>query len=969
MAARYETIVGEMQARGTTELRAYAAEATADLDAFRDRTERSLLQATRRVDRLLGDQRETRHRCAGLAKTQRRLVQDLAELRQEEIEDTMEFNARYQDLKRALQAELKTAKVATPAIRRQRSVAAERSLRVDIEALVQVRVREAADMARAQDTLATSRRQRAALEWEVDATRGRVNRIRSSYLNLRASKEAVRKLRKPMAKLRRFGDFLQSADKLARKNSRCYQCSTYLTDAHILWACGHVFCAKCLGVQGNTLGITARRGGGTAGGQAMVSGRRRHRRGRDDNDNGGGGDGDNDDGGEDGGASIHAFDNARDAVARSRKNFLDEEARQKEERNMTSMKELLCTKAALRSFFNRLLNPRCAAEFVRGAAMAHDDGDADIEPDNLLDAAEFQNAVQHIQDDVSAETSHTMFDMASDSGVVDIYEFQECPPFCHGLRTAAALRIQKLFRDHCGVFSLYLANRKQLGIFRKRRGGAHVNGGSSSDASDSDDDHDCVDDGDGENASSGGQHTHASPPPTPRTKIRPEDIPCPMGHTRCVRCQCARPGPIVPAIEIQRVRDRLTVIISTMTVSILDLVDDFERASGFNVNQRAAPRRATLAIAHRLPGGSTPMDMSPVAEDAHALDERPVPVLGENRIAGDTTKTPFRPTRRRMLKQRSQSARQVLTMSKRASFFSTPEQVAKREELEAKMLALQREREEAAMAAKKEKIATEKAERGRRMSTTTTGTSTISKRTSFFSSSEQIAKRDDMEAQLKAAKLDEDEAALKTKKDHIASEKARKAAGPGGQLGKSNRGSFYSTPEQIAKREDLDAKLNTLQQAEEEAAMAAKKKKIATEKAERGRRMSKATAGPSISKRASFFSSSEQIAKREEMEAQLKAAKLAEDEALLKAKRDQIALEKELRKSRVSMASGTGDAAAQARQVMKEMRAKAEAEEAAALQARKDLISAEKARKAAAGEQPNSKPPGMGFKRKSKRKK
>ena len=969
MAARYETIVGEMQARGTTELRAYAAEATADLDAFRDRTERSLLQATRRVDRLLGDQRETRHRCAGLAKTQRRLVQDLAELRQEEIEDTMEFNARYQDLKRALQAELKTAKVATPAIRRQRSVAAERSLRVDIEALVQVRVREAADMARAQDTLATSRRQRAALEWEVDATRGRVNRIRSSYLNLRASKEAVRKLRKPMAKLRRFGDFLQSADKLARKNSRCYQCSTYLTDAHILWACGHVFCAKCLGVQGNTLGITARRGGGTAGGQAMVSGRRRHRRGRDDNDNGGGGDGDNDDGGEDGGASIHAFDNARDAVARSRKNFLDEEARQKEERNMTSMKELLCTKAALRSFFNRLLNPRCAAEFVRGAAMAHDDGDADIEPDNLLDAAEFQNAVQHIQDDVSAETSHTMFDMASDSGVVDIYEFQECPPFCHGLRTAAALRIQKLFRDHCGVFSLYLANRKQLGIFRKRRGGAHVNGGSSSDASDSDDDHDCVDDGDGENASSGGQHTHASPPPTPRTKIRPEDIPCPMGHTRCVRCQCARPGPIVPAIEIQRVRDRLTVIISTMTVSILDLVDDFERASGFNVNQRAAPRRATLAIAHRLPGGSTPMDMSPVAEDAHALDERPVPVLGENRIAGDTTKTPFRPTRRRMLKQRSQSARQVLTMSKRASFFSTPEQVAKREELEAKMLALQREREEAAMAAKKEKIATEKAERGRRMSTTTTGTSTISKRTSFFSSSEQIAKRDDMEAQLKAAKLDEDEAALKTKKDHIASEKARKAAGPGGQLGKSNRGSFYSTPEQIAKREDLDAKLNTLQQAEEEAAMAAKKEKIATEKAERGRRMSKATAGPSISKRASFFSSSEQIAKREGREAQLKAAKLAEDEALLKAKRDQIALERKLRKSRVSMASGTGDAAAQARQVMKEMRAKAEAEEAAALQARKDLISAEKARKAAAGEQPNSKPPGMGFKRKSKRKK
>jgi hypothetical protein len=936
-----------MQARGTTELRAYTAEATADLDAFRERTERSLLQATRRVDRLLGNQRETRQRCAGLAKTQRRLVQDLAELRQEEIEDTKEFNARYQDLKRALQVELKTAKVATPAIRRQRSVAAERSLRVDIEALVQVRVREAADMARAQDALATSRRQRAALEWEVDATRGRVNRIRSSYLNLRASKEAVRKLRKPMAKLRRFGDFLQSADKLARKNSRCYQCSTYLTDAHILWACGHVFCAKCLGVQGNTLGITARRGGGTAEGQAMVSGRRR-RRGRDDNDNGG----------EDECASIHVFDNARDVVARSRKNFLDEEARQKEERDMTTMKELLCTKAALRSFFNRLLNPRCAAEFIRGAAMAHDDGDADIEPDNLLDAAEFQNAVQHIQDDVSAETSHTMFDMASDSGVVDIYEFQDCPPFCHGLRTAAALRIQKLFRDHCGVFSLYLAHRTQLGIFRKRRGGAHVNGGSSSDASDSDDDHDRVDDGDGENASGGRQHMHASPSPTPRTKIRPEDIPCPMGHTRCVRCQCARPGPIVPAIEIQRVRDRLTVIISTMTVSILDLVDDFERASGFNVNQRAAPRRATLAIAHRSPGGSTTMDMSPVTEDAH-----------ENHIAGDTTKTPFRPTRRRMLKQRGQSARQVMTISKRASFFSTPEQVARREELEAKTLALQREEEEAAMAAKKEKIATEKAERGRRMSTTT-GTNNISKRASFFSSSEQIAKREEMEARLKAAKLEEDEAALKAKKDHIASEKARKAAGPGGQLGKANRGSFYSTPEQVARREDLETKLNALQREEEEAAMAAKKEKIATEKAERERRMSTTTGTSNISKRASFFSSPEQIAKREEMEARLKAATLAENEAALTAKRDQIALEKELRKSRVSMAAGgTGEAAAQARKMMKEMRANVEVEKAAALQSRKDLIAAEKARKAAAGEQPSSKPSGMGSKCKSKRKK
>ena len=101
------------------------------------------------------------------------------------------------------------------------------------------------------------------------------------------------------------------------------------------------------------------------------------------------------------------------------------------------------------------------------------------------------------------------------------------------------------------------------------------------------------------------------------------------------------------------------------------------------------------------------------------------------------------------------------------------------------------------------------------------------------------------------------------------------------------------------------------------------------------------------------------------MEAQLKAAKLAEDEAALKAKKENIALEKELRKSRVSMAGGTGEAAAQARKMMLEMKAKAEAEEAVALQARKDLIAAEKARKAAAGEQPSTKSPSMGSKRKT----
>ena len=100
------------------------------------------------------------------------------------------------------------------------------------------------------------------------------------------------------------------------------------------------------------------------------------------------------------------------------------------------------------------------------------------------------------------------------------------------------------------------------------------------------------------------------------------------------------------------------------------------------------------------------------------------------------------------------------------------------------------------MAAKKEKIAAEKAERGRRMSTAA-GPNTISKRASFFSTPEQVAKREELEAQLKALKVADDEAALQAKKDHIASEKARKAAGPGGQLSKANRGSFYSTPEQV----------------------------------------------------------------------------------------------------------------------------------------------------------------------------
>ena len=49
-------------------------------------------------------------------------------------------------------------------------------------------------------------------------------------------------------------------------------------------------------------------------------------------------------------------------------------------------------------------------------------------------------------------------------------------------------------------------------------------------------------------------------------------------------------------------------------------------------------------------------------------------------------------------------------------------------------------------------------------------------RASFYSTPEQVAKREELEAQLKALKLADEEAALQARRDQVVAEKARKAA-------------------------------------------------------------------------------------------------------------------------------------------------------------------------------------------------
>lgn len=49
-------------------------------------------------------------------------------------------------------------------------------------------------------------------------------------------------------------------------------------------------------------------------------------------------------------------------------------------------------------------------------------------------------------------------------------------------------------------------------------------------------------------------------------------------------------------------------------------------------------------------------------------------------------------------------------------------------------------------------------------------------RASFYSTPEQVAKREELEAQLKALKLADEEAAFQARRDQVAAEKARKAA-------------------------------------------------------------------------------------------------------------------------------------------------------------------------------------------------
>jgi hypothetical protein len=55
-------------------------------------------------------------------------------------------------------------------------------------------------------------------------------------------------------------------------------------------------------------------------------------------------------------------------------------------------------------------------------------------------------------------------------------------------------------------------------------------------------------------------------------------------------------------------------------------------------------------------------------------------------------------------------------------------------------------------------------------------TSGLFARASFYSTPEQVAKREELEAQLKALKLADEEAAFQARRDQVAAEKARKAA-------------------------------------------------------------------------------------------------------------------------------------------------------------------------------------------------
>ena len=113
---------------------------------------------------------------------------------------------------------------------------------------------------------------------------------------------------------------------------------------------------------------------------------------------------------------------------------------------------------------------------------------------------------------------------------------------------------------------------------------------------------------------------------------------------------------------------------------------------------------------------------------------------------------------------------------------------------------------------------------------------------------------------------------------------------------------FFSSPAQIARQEELEAKLRAEREAEEEAAWQEKKETIAAEiaadKAERERRAvtlagPKLSVGPpAINKKMTFFSSPAQIAKREELEAKVRAEQEAEEGAALREKKDRIATEK-----------------------------------------------------------------------------
>ena len=275
---------------------------------------------------------------------------------------------------------------------------------------------------------------------------------------------------------------------------RCGACGVFLREPHIIWACGHSYCATCLDIE------TEKTRADTAALKAQLQ--------QDSGGAGGAGGGD----GEGGGGGGEKMDTT--------------------------------------AFFKYLTG--LMGKMKEVFASMDEDGDG------VVELEEFCSGVEKLRLGLGRPELEEIFCVAAGGPeeVLDYMHLEENPAL-HERREmeTAALRIQTRWRIRKGTIGQHL--KRRAGRLAERSGGGGGGGGGGSDD----------DDGHKKTAARREATTGKAGGKAGGTK-NIKDIPCPPGHTPCLRCEAAFLGPVFPDQVAETLKARLLFLISSLNVDI-----------------------------------------------------------------------------------------------------------------------------------------------------------------------------------------------------------------------------------------------------------------------------------------------------------------------------------------------------------------------------------------------------------------